>query len=184
MKQTVTSPQGARGKQSPTKVPPTTRKPLLLVDVDGVISLWGFALDERPAGTFEIVDGIGHFLSAEAGEHLRALGDSFELVWCTGWEERANDHLIDALGLAGPLPYLRFDETPQTRAHWKLGAIEAFVGDRPAAWIDDAHDDACLSWAQGRSAPTLLVASDPAHGLTAEHAKRLRDWARTVEPSP
>ena len=42
-------------------------KPLLLVDVDGVISLFGFDPARRPDGRFELVDGIAHFLSATAG---------------------------------------------------------------------------------------------------------------------
>ena len=33
-------------------------KPLLLVDVDGVISLYGFPPDQRPNGRFALVDGI------------------------------------------------------------------------------------------------------------------------------
>ena len=65
--------------------PGNPAKPLLYIDVDGVISLWGFAPNNRPDGAFASVDGIPHFLSAEAGAHLHALRDAFELVWCTGW---------------------------------------------------------------------------------------------------
>src|SRR5438093_376948 len=39
-------------------------KPILFVDVDGVISLFGFARDTRPEGSFHTVDGIPHLLSA------------------------------------------------------------------------------------------------------------------------
>ena len=72
-------------------------KPLLFVDVDGVISLFGFPPEAVPPGRFLMVEGIAHFLSASAGEHLRRLAERFEPVWCTGWEERANDHLPHAL---------------------------------------------------------------------------------------
>ena len=34
---------------------------------------------------------------------------AFELAWCTGWEEKANDYLPLALGLAGPLPHVEFE---------------------------------------------------------------------------
>ncbi len=80
-------------------------EPLLLVDVDGVISLFGFDPHSPPEGRFQMVEGIAHYLSATAGDHLRALAGSFELVWCTGWEEKAADYLPAALGLgarAGP----------------------------------------------------------------------------------
>jgi hypothetical protein len=154
--------------------------PLLLIDVDGVISLFGFDPDRRPAGQFEVVDGIAHFISATAGEHLRRLCGSFEPAWCTGWEEKANEYLPHALGLPGPFPHLSFaDATPQVDGHWKLAAIDAYAGpDRPVAWIDDAHDERCEAWAAARRGPTLLVGTDPAVGLTDDQVGRLLAWAR------
>jgi hypothetical protein len=154
-------------------------KPLLFVDIDGVVSLFGFAMDERPDGAWQMVDGVVHFLSAEAGQHLLTLRADYELVWCSGWEEKCNEYLPHALGLPEDLPFLRFERNPgRVHAHWKLDAIEAFAGDRPLAWIDDALDDACHAWAARRGAPTLLVATDPPVGLTAAHAARLTEWAR------
>jgi hypothetical protein len=155
-------------------------KPLLLVDVDGVISLFGFDPARPPAGKFEFVDGIAHFLSATAGEHLRELMLSFELTWCTGWEEKANEYLLSPLGLPEPLPHLTFElALARPAAHWKLTAIDAFAGPRRAvAWIDDAHDERCAAWAAHRRAPTLLIGTEPAVGLTAEHVAELRSWAR------
>ncbi len=155
-------------------------KPLLLVDVDGVISLFGFDPSRPPEGKFEMVDGIAHFLSASAGQHLRELAADYELVWCTGWEEKANDYLPRALGLPGPLPLVSFDDCDRpASAHWKVAGIDAGLGGaRPLAWIDDAHDDSCHAWATSRSAPTLLVRTEPAVGLTARHVATLRDWAQ------
>ena len=155
-------------------------KPLLLVDVDGVISLFGFDPARPPGGRFEMVDGIAHFLSATAGGHLRELAGEFELAWCTGWEEKANEYLPFALGLAGPLPLVVFDPCERPiGAHWKLVGIDAYVDPRrPVAWIDDAHDERCLAWAAERAAPTLLVTTDPAVGLTEGHVEELLAWAR------
>jgi hypothetical protein len=71
-----------------------------------------------------------------------------------------------------------FPDDPAVKAHWKLAGIDAFAGpSRPLAWIDDAHDDDCRAWAAARAAPTLLVTTDPAVGLTAEHGETLRAWA-------
>ena len=155
-------------------------RPLLLVDIDGVVSLWGFDSDRRPAGTYANVEGVLHFLSEEAGAHLLALREDFELVWCTGWEEKANDHLPGLLGL-GPYPYLSFDADvgagTSTPGHWKLTAIDAYAGDRPLAWVDDRFNDACRAWAAARPAPTLLVETVPETGLVAAHASALRAWA-------
>jgi hypothetical protein len=159
-----------------------SNQPLLLVDVDGVISLFGFDHRSPPAGRYQLVDGITHFLSVRAGEHLRRLGEAYELAWCTGWEEKANDYLPLALGLDGPLPHVVFDHGERPlQAHWKLGAIDRHVtASRPLAWVDDAHDDGCASWAAAREAPTLLVTTDPAVGLTQGEVDRLLEWARSL----
>ena len=155
-------------------------KPLLYIDIDGVISLWGFDPNRRPDGAFHTVEGIVHFLSAGAARHLHELLDAYEPVWCTGWEERANEHLPGALGL-GPFPHLVFAHDMRagatTPGHWKLPAVAEHAGERPLAWIDDAFNDACHAWAAELSAPTLLVETEPAEGLTGEQAARLREWA-------
>jgi hypothetical protein len=157
-------------------------RPLLLIDVDGVISLFGFDPARPPDGKFQIVDGIAHFLSASAGRHLQKLTDWFEPAWCTGWEEKANDYLPHALGLAGPWPYLSFDGEPiWGSCHWKLAAIDRYVGDsRPVAWVDDNHDERTRAWAEGRPAPTLLIETEPATGLTEAEAARLVRWAQEL----
>ncbi len=159
-------------------------KPLLLIDIDGVISLFGFDPARPPAGTFVTVEGIPHFLSGSAGGHLRRLAGAFELAWCSGWEEKANEHLPAVLELPGHLPHLRFDDRPATTAHWKLAAIDAFAGsERPVAWIDDAHDAATAAWAAARPGPTLLVATDPSTGMTDAHVATLLAWA-AARPAP
>lgn len=156
-------------------------KPLLFVDIDGVVSLFGFDPDARPEGTWQNVDGVVHFLSAEAGRHLQELRAGYELVWCSGWEEKCNEYLPTALGLPSSLPFLTFG-APNSRVlgHWKLDAVDAYARDRPLAWVDDAFNEACHAWAARRSAPTLLLQTAPATGLTAVEARRLAEWARSV----
>jgi hypothetical protein len=154
---------------------------VLLVDIDGVISLWGFDPNRRPDGTWHQVEGIAHFLSSKAVQHLHDLAECCDLAWCSGWEEKASEHLPALVG-APAIPHLSFDRNPgRGHAHWKLAAIEAHAGDRPVAWIDDALDDACEAWAHQRGAPTLLVRTDPAIGLTSEHVERIRAWAATAK---
>jgi hypothetical protein len=154
--------------------------PLLFCDIDGVISLWGFAADTRPPGVWTTVDGVPHFLSTRAAEHLLGLEDVFELVWCSGWEEKADEHLPRVLGVPSGRPHLSFDRSRvdvSARAHWKLDAIDAHAGDRPLAWIDDAFNDACFAWARARPAPTLLVPTEPHVGLGGPEAAALRVFA-------
>ena len=151
-------------------------KPVLFVDIDGVISLWGFDPNRCPDGTWCQVDGIAHFLSSRAGGHLLDLAQEFELVWCSGWEDRADDYLPHLLGVPS-LPHLTFAD--DSLGHWKLAAVEAHAGDRLMAWVDDDFNDACHAWAAGRAAPTLLKQTDPAIGLDDGVAEDLLAWARS-----
>jgi hypothetical protein len=151
-----------------------------MVDIDGVISLFGFDASTRPAGSFQSIDGIPHFLSSKAAEHLLALAPIFELVWASGWEEKANEHLPHLLGLPA-LPHLSFERSVRrANAHWKLKAIDGYAGGRPLAWIDDAFDETCHVWAAAREAPTLLVETLPAYGLTQSQVELLERWARAL----
>jgi hypothetical protein len=155
--------------------------PLLLIDVDGVISLFGFDQTGPPAGRLTFVDGMPHWISEAAGARLARLHATFECVWCTGWEERADEHLPYLLGLPSGWHHLTFPEEPVPAAHWKLAAIEAYAGpDRPTAWIDDSHDDACAAWAAERRGKTLLIGTNPAVGITDEHVATLLSWARAA----
>jgi hypothetical protein len=153
-------------------------KPLLAIDIDGVISLFGFEEGEQPAGEFHLVDGLPHYLSRDAGERLKRVLKTYEGVWASGWEDRANDNLPSILGLP-ELPYLSFDGRARFgTAHWKLEAIAEYAGDRPLAWIDDNLDRSCRRWARKREAPTLLVPTESARGLEEAHVDALLAWQR------
>jgi len=169
-------------------------RPLLMADIDGVISLFGAP---SPAGapsldgSFHSIEGIPHFLSAAAAAHLLALERFFDLVWASGWEEKANEHLPRLLGLPRSLPFLRFSRPTAapggpvgpavTQGHWKLEAIDTYAGGRPLAWVDDALSPDCHEWAAARPVPTLLVQTVPERGLTAHEAQQLEDWARALQ---
>jgi hypothetical protein len=156
-------------------------RPVLAVDVDGVISLFGFeGQPDTEAGRFHLIDGMPHLISHTAGACLRRLLPSFELIWATGWEEKANDYLPNLLGLP-ELPTLHFG--PDARfgtAHWKLGPIGEYASGRPLAWIDDSLNDACREWAAERSEPTLLVETESMFGIGDEHVETLLRWAESV----
>jgi hypothetical protein len=93
-------------------------------------------------------------------------------VWCTGWEERAEEHLPYHLGLPGGWRHLTLGRG------WKLPAIDAAIpAARPLAWVDDDHGEAAAAWAAARAGPTLLVRTDPSVGLTDAHVASLEAWA-------
>ena len=157
-------------------------KPVLFVDVDGVISLFGFDPAGELPGPFHWIEGVAHCIPPKSGPLLVRLAERFELVWATGWEEKANEYLPSILDLPfEELPTLTFDgRAAFGSSHWKLDAIAEYAGDRSVAWIDDHIGDSCLLWARSRSAPTLLVETKPAIGITEEHAEQLLDWADSL----
>ena len=155
-----------------------SERPILAVDVDGVISLFGF--DEPPdrsVARFQLIDGIVHCISLAAGKRLERLSELYDLVWATGWEDRANDSLAPLLGLP-ELPYLTFDGAASFgSAHWKIGPLQKYAGTRALAWVDDSFDDSCLRWANERDAPTLLVPTESPYGLEEAQVEALSSWA-------
>jgi hypothetical protein len=145
-----------------------------------VISLFGVApgVGELP-GPLHWIDGVAHCIPPAVGGRLVRLAEDFELVWATGWEERANEHLPYLLELPfRDLPCLTFDgRAVFGSSHWKVDAIDEYAAERAAAWIDDNMNEECHAWAQRREAPTLLVETKPSEGLTDEHVERLHIWA-------
>ncbi len=156
-------------------------RPILAVDVDGVISLFGF--DQPPAATevrYQLVDGMLHCISLRAGDRLQRLSEHFDLVWATGWEEKANFYLPPMLGLA-ELPHLSFDGAARFgSAHWKLGPLDEYGRGRAMAWLDDNFDESCYRWARERDEPTLLVPTEPAIGLQEVETEALIAWGRSL----
>ncbi len=160
-------------------------RPILAVDVDGVISLFGF--EETPdhsVARFELIDGMVHCISLAAGDRLRRLADSYEMIWASGWEDKANDYLPAMLGLP-ELPHLSFDGAARFgSAHWKLGPLDGYTKGRAVAWIDDNFDDSCHEWAKSRAEPTLLVPTEPHLGLEEAQTEALASWARSLAGDP
>jgi hypothetical protein len=111
------------------------------------------------------------------GERLRRLCGSFEMVWASGWEDKANFYLPSLLGLE-ECPHIGFDGSVRPgAAHWKLGPVEEYARGRAFAWIDDNFDRSCFEWAESRAEPTLLVPTESHLGLEEAHVAALEAWA-------
>jgi hypothetical protein len=160
------------------------QRPLLFLDVDGVVALSVFSNELPPGEMRESPLGF-IYLPDRAGGLVRELAARFDIVWATGWEHRANTALLRPLGLRDELPVLTFGKKARFgSSEWKLKRVDAYARRRPAAWLDDNLVERHERWAADRSHPTLLVPVDPREGLTRDHVERLLRWADRLEASP
>jgi hypothetical protein len=160
-----------------------TIRPLLLVDVDGVLNPYA-AFEPLPG--YEAHEFLGEgfaevLLAREHGAWLTSLADVYELVWATSWMHLANWLICPVLGLP-ELPVIEFPRSGDD-AYVKLPSVIRSVGDRACAWIDDVHHPEHFAWAEKREAPTLLLHIDPSRGLQRDHVDRLREWG-TAQVNP
>jgi hypothetical protein len=165
-------------------VPPspnaTVTRPLLLVDVDGVLCP-NFIGAPLPGYDRFDIGATDVWLRKQHGAWLNYLATWFDLVWATTWEQDAADILAPALGLPLDMRVIEFTSGSANRT-WKLTDIEEFVGDRPFAWIDDDIGPDAELWAEMRDFPTLFVHTDATVGMTRADVALLEGFAESVGP--
>ena len=175
-------------------------KPILLLDVDGVILL------QRASGP-SIMRTAHGFIDRDVAERLYELDGLFEIVWCTGWEHYANEVIGPMFGM-GKLPvvslsnHFKGDWTPRPHydpedigtdrdatmnalSNWKLPGVKHWLGDsdHPVAWLDDEIGQTDVKrWAQKRG-KTKLVRTHASRGLTESEMRVLVDFAREHRPA-
>ncbi len=149
-------------------------KPLLLVDVDGVLNPTGRSVP--PGFERHETDAFNVLIKPEHGVWLRELAEHFELVWATTWAESAGQIFGELLELPS-MEIIHLDRHGG-EGTWKLRDVRAFVGDRACAWIDDEIYDDAEQWAAERSPSTLLVRTSGTIGFTHEHFENLTAFAR------
>jgi hypothetical protein len=166
-------------------------KPVLLVDVDGVLNCFGSLwTPEYEAEHFEPLrvayDRYTIRCRKGLADNLARLAEWFEMTWCTAWEGNAHPFFGEWLGL-GHEPWPHVDWTRGwvgEELTWKLADVRrVHDGDRPLAWIDDDLGPDAYEWAKERNqagAPTLLVKTNPCDGLTDKHVDQLIYFAEEV----
>ena len=147
-------------------------KPLLLLDIDGVV------LPCPDLSAAELAAGgpveWRSPLPAEMPARVQRLASMFEIVWCTLWEAKANQELAPLLGIDPCETTLRFPAT--TAGDWesetfKLASVRHYAAEhagRPIVWVDDDLFLDAFEWAAQRSAAgtlTRVVRTDPESGL-------------------
>jgi hypothetical protein len=152
--------------------------PLCLLDIDGVIVLLGSGDGDE---TFEAtVAAVPVTVAVAAQERLSRLASAYAIIWASGWMADGADALGPLVGLHDR-PFLRFDAGADRRlGSYKLSAVQSFVRDHPAAWVDDEIGEDTRAWAERRDQPTLIIQPDPRVGLTDEHVAELMEFASAV----
>lgn len=118
------------------------RRPLILLDLDGVINDLGSLAGMKRPWRVDIVRSHGYtvHIPSYMPALIRALADLAEIHWLTTWRHRANDAVADHLG-AGRFPVID-DGTGDRHVDWKPAAAFAVAGEaieagRPVIWIED-----------------------------------------------
>ena len=151
-------------------------RPVLFLDVDGVLNPFGpvcppgFAEHDLFPGEEPVR------VNPEHGTWITELLAAFDIVWATFWNGDANRLLVPLLHI-DPLPVLTMPLGPSPPSA-KVPLIASCAGKRPAAWVDDAHTPEARAWSQARQAPTRLITTEPAVGLTRADVRQALEWAR------
>ena len=150
---------------SPASKPSAGVRPVVYLDVDGVVSALAPTHGFGDGAPFELF-GDELTLSERLGDRLRCL--DAELRWLTTWGAEANP-----IGAAMDLPDLPVAGLAPMDATaggpWKFEVVRAQVEleRRPFVWIEDeAIPPEAEPWAAEIGVPCLLTEPDPDRGLT------------------
>jgi len=165
------------------------RRPVWLLDVDGVINAIGRVGWDGPPRIGRAHDGASAYAMQWAPQliaGIRALLPRVDVRWASSWIDVGTDQLETLFGLP-PLP-VAYPADPERRvfpalfaaAHARAktdAAVDVVRAGRRLIWTDDdaipaAGADRALLDAAG----SLLIVPDRRHGMLPEHLERIRDY--------
>lgn len=160
--------------------PALASRPLLLLDIDGVVNAYRFrpGVSHLPADAYGDLtaldvpsdsEGVFRFWTSPAlVAELAALatGGDVEVAWLTTWQDQANVHAGPAVGL--PWLPVAARSGKVSDSGWKArAACEALQLGRPLIWVDDEEIGPRQRVEFAASGvPHQLIVPDPQVGLT------------------
>lgn len=159
------------GKPPFTIASVTRQKPILFLDVDGVLNV----LSENATTCIELPDSpFPHHLypTQHTLPFMRWAWDVFDVRWCTAWGEHAN-----VIAKWAELPERPCAASPRSRSmEWKLDGVKATLGrgSPRAVWIEDGIGAIAEAWVSKRR-NFFYVFTDHRVGVTKTHVNFLAD---------
>ena len=156
----------------------STPRPVVFLDVDGVLNAVGAAIPGPDMFTdFRRTHCMGFRIvySPEMGRRLAGL--DADIVWLTTWREMANKWIAPLFGWP-KRELLDGDEDAHddsAMGWWKSGAVYGFVTEhqRPFVWLDDdlrfAERLGEVEWLAGCAVPHLCISPSTTVGLRPSH---------------
>lgn len=150
---------------APQTTLPEREKPLLYLDIDGVLN----PVCPHPDAGFTVhrLHGSTVLISPRHGSWLRELSTRYQLVWASTWGVHANLCIAPLLHLPA-LPWVAVGRHPG--GDWP--SLVRHAAGRPFAWLDVLIPEAVLHSSAAR-VDRLLLPVDPGQGLRRSHVDRL-----------
>ena len=151
-------------------------KPLLLLDVDGVVNVPG--APETHVVRLPSLSVVVSFPDGIRGR-LARLDAAYEVMWLTSWGRYAPERLGPLLNFDWPCAW---DPRPGETQEAKVEVVVAQAGrHRPFAWVDDLTFPGIRPWLARRPGPWMLPKVDPGVGLDDALAEALARWADALD---
>ncbi|MEV4574347.1 HAD domain-containing protein [Nonomuraea jabiensis] len=160
-------------------------RPLILLDVDGVLNPWHRQGPDWLSVT-AVCDGVAYpvVLNPEHGPLLLQLAHETgaELVWATTWAEHANREIGPLVGLP-ELPVIPVNTgTKAPHVHPKTPPVAAYVNRRPFVWFDDDLERADRQYLKRHENVDRFRIIDvgPRKGLRELHVEQAAAWLTSL----
>lgn len=156
-------------------------KPLLFIDVDGVLNRMVTPAVAAERGLLSVrltpsTSTISFMMNLDVndGPVLMGMTDVFDLAWGTTWENDANTLIAPKIGLPGDLPVA----TTRYHEYSKAKGVLRLAAGRPFVWLDDALSAQDKQQIFADSPDSMVIDVNESVGLSAKNLKVARTWAQ------